>query len=155
MTRNSDGSSTGAFLPVWRSNKKQLHSKRQFVQWVLFHKHVWEVTGQKYMYNIQLQRRQSALKKNTWKTENCCLSCLPLPTDPEGAMTSSSLSSSFDCVTSGSGATFLTSCSCSTLLRKAKIRWCNAAYNCPVSLELAYIFLIFRNKKKMQGITTE
>lgn len=51
----------------------------------------------------------------------------PLPTDPEGAMTSSSLSSSFDCVTSGSGATFFTSCSCSTLLRKARIRWCNAA----------------------------
>lgn len=84
-----------------------------------------------------------------------CLPCLPLPTDPEGARTSSSLSSSFDCVTSGSGATFLTSCSCSTLLRNAKIRWCSAAYSCPVSLELAWGFQYSATRKEMQGITTD
>lgn len=77
-----------------------------------------------------------------------CVSCLPLPTAPVGARTSSSLSSSFDCVTSGSGATFFTSCSCSTRLRKAKIRWCNAAYSCPVSLELAWgVFNVQKQEK--------
>lgn len=62
----------------------------------------------------------------------------PLPVAPDGARTSSSsLSSSLDGAAPGSGAGVLASCSCSTRLRRARMRWCRAAYSWPVSLELA------------------
>ena len=57
----------------------------------------------------------------------------------DGARTSSSsLSSSLDGAAPGSGAGVLASCSCSTRLRRARMRWCRAAYSWPVSLELAW-----------------
>lgn len=58
---------------------------------------------------------------------------------PDGVSTSSSsLSSSLDGAVPGSGAGALASCSCSTRLRRARMRWCRAAYSWPVSLELAW-----------------
>lgn len=62
----------------------------------------------------------------------------PPPVAPDGARTSSSLSSSLDGAAPGSGAGILASCSCSTRLRRARMRWCRAAYSWPVSLELAW-----------------
>lgn len=63
----------------------------------------------------------------------------PPPVAPDGARTSSSsLSSSLDGAAPGSGAGVLASCSCSTRLRRARMRWCRAAYSWPVSLELAW-----------------
>lgn len=55
------------------------------------------------------------------------------------ALSSSSLSSSLDCGTSASGMVVVgVSGSCSALLFRAKIRWCNAAANWPMSLELPW-----------------
>lgn len=118
----------------------------------------WEQSHPSHFLGTPCSAHSTALSSQHWcllLLVMVCLPCLPLPTDPEGARTSSSLSSSFDCVTSGSGATLLTSCSCSTLLRNARMRWCSAAYSCPVSLELAWGFQYSATRKEVQGMTTD